>query len=171
MSNVVEKVKAQVDHACLQEDDSKLVAGKCSLHLTGSPEPRLIIHFDKPGSPLSGGSVVKPDFLFLSDTKGKDEDENTDSGLLVPIEMSGGRSKRARHIKNQLQAGVDWIKESFPEQDQLELMPIYCGPIKNLEKKEMSKPKNRVMFRGQQKRPRLRQCGSKLTDALKASEG
>ena len=168
MGSVVAAVKSQVDQACLLVDKKQLKSGECYLLITGAPKPHLVINFDKPESPL-GANDEKPDFLFLSDKGGKDKKGQGGLGLLVPIELSAGRSKSAQHIKNQLQAGVDWSQKVIPEQSQLQLIPIYCGPIDNLEKAEIKKAQFRVVFRGQKETALLRRCGSKLTDALKAA--
>ena len=170
MSSMVAAVKDQVDEGCLQEDNKKLSAKNCSLYLAGSPGPRLVIHFDKSGSPL-GESDTKPDFLFLSDKGGKDKKGQDGLGLLVPIELSAGRSKSALKIKDQLQAGVDWSDTAIPEQCQLQLLPIYCGAIDNFEKSQINKASFRIKFRGSKESVLLRQCGSKLTEALEASTG
>ena len=154
MSGLVAAVKAEVDDSCLMENVDKLKANRCSIDLTEAPNPHLIVNFDDKESPL-GNSDTRPDFLLISDTGGvSNKGERGDPGLIAPVEMSTGRSKNASKIKDQLQAGVNWL-DNVPDGFQPTLLPVYCGRPDKSTKMDLGKKKSMVRFRGEEELPRI----------------
>ena len=154
-------VKAKVAATCRTENQSQLKAKGCSIDLTNAPRPHLIVNFDDKGSPL-GNSDTRPDFLLISDTGGvSNEGERRDPGLIAPVEMSMGKSKGASKIKDQLQAGVNWLDDA-PDGFQPTLLPVYCGRLDNVTRIDIGKKRSMVRFRGQKKLPRIIRSGDKF---------
>ena len=159
MSGLVVEIKKCVDSSCLvSEKASKLEAGKCSVILAGAPRPRAIVDFDKPGSPLSR---TRPDFLFVTDRAG-----SAKSGIIVPIEMSAGRSKDDEKIQEQLQAGLNWADKVISKKFDPTLYPLYFGKRKKANRTQIRRRDYKVRFRGQEETPRIADCGTKLVKAL-----
>ena len=63
MSGLVQRVRARVDDRCIA---TRIRKQGCSVSLDGAPAPRVIVDFDKLGSPL-GPSDQRCDYLFVAD--------------------------------------------------------------------------------------------------------
>ena len=113
---LVETVRAGLD------DGRCLVGGGlekegCRVSLDGAPQRRLIVDFDKPGSPRDPDET-RCDYLFIAEDDAEDDakrdakrdaartDGNaTPEGWVVPLELKRGRL-HARKVARQLQAGA-----------------------------------------------------------------
>ncbi len=77
MMGLVEAVNAALDKNCTVS--GKLKKKGCAVSLEGAPEPRLIVDFDKPGSPL-GKSETRCDYLFVANGE-------RCAGWIAPLEL------------------------------------------------------------------------------------
>lgn len=129
----------------------------CGVSLKDAPSPRLIIDFDKPGSPL-GQRDTRCDFLFGAE-------DNDESGWVAPLELKSGRVDASEVLK-QLRAGARVAEEIVPQNAKVNFRPVLA--YKGIPKAERTALKSKVRFRNQTEALRLIKCGSRLTQALLA---
>ena len=76
MTDAIEEIREGFESTCVADS---LERGECSISLDGTPEPRLLVDLDKPGSPLDQNSVRCDYLVFAS---------GEDSAVLVsPIDV------------------------------------------------------------------------------------
>ena len=92
-----------------------------SFSLGKAPIPHLVVDFDAPGSPLEKNDP-RCDFLFVSDGSG------ASNGHVAPIEMSSGK-KKASKVREQLQAGTDFVEAAFPSALKVNFRPVLVGKL------------------------------------------
>lgn len=110
----------------------------------------LFVDFESPNSPIPI-SQNRPDFLFVSDTRGKTISKNKgDPGKLIPIEISTG-PQTATKVRNQLQAGVNWVVRNIDSELDPTLIPVYLGKMGKIERSKLRKPGWRIKFRDKYK--------------------
>ena len=153
MTGLVSEVSARVSPDCLTQ---RCRRPGCGVSLKDAPSPRLIIDFDKPGSPL-GKSDTRCDFLFIAE-------DNDESVWVAPLELKS-RLDVSRAVQ-QLQAGASAAEALIPEDAKINLRPIVA--CKGIPKAERTALKSKVRFREQTEALRLIKCGSPLTQALLA---
>lgn len=131
----------------------------CGVSLKGAPSPRLIIDFDKPGSPL-GQSDTRCDFLFIAE-------DNDESGWVAPLELKSGGLDASQAIK-QLRAGARVAEEIVPQDEPVRFRPIAAH--QGIHRAELIKLRNkasRIRFRGQMEYARLMSCDAALVEKLR----
>ena len=153
MTELLDVVRANVSPDCLTQ---RCRRPGCGISLQDAPEPRLIIDFDKPGSPL-GQSETRCDFLFIAE-------ESNIPGWVAPLELKGGRVDISEAIE-QLQAGASAAKELIPQNAMVNFRPVVA--CKGIPKAERTALKSKVRFRNQTEALRLIKCGALLTQALR----
>ena len=94
MTHLVNRARNAISRRCIGH---RLRKKGCTISLAGAPAPRLIIDFDKPGSPLRSFST-RCDYLFIA--KGEDN-----CGWVAPLELKRGRLDAAK-VVGQLQEGA-----------------------------------------------------------------
>ena len=110
-------VRSQVPPSCTAES----IRGQgCRVSLDGAPADRLIIDFDKPGSPLSQGDT-RCDYLLLAEACGT-------VGLVAPVELKSGNFDFAA-VQRQLQAGAEIAEQLIPDEfkTQVQFLPILAS--------------------------------------------
>ena len=119
--------------------------------LKDAPRPRLIVDFDKPGSPL-GQSETRCDYLFVANG-GRCAD------WIAPLELKRG-SLHAGHVVRQLRAGATAAEGLVSRNKKVRFRPtaVYGG----IHKAQI----NKVEFHGRVEAIRLIKCGASLTKAL-----
>ena len=132
MMGLVEDVTAKVNESCIV---SKMKKNGCKVSLEDAPEPRLIIDFDKPGSPLGEGET-RCDYLFVANGE-------KCVGWIAPLELKKGRLK-ADKVARQLQAGAKKVAEELVSQNQkVEFCPtVAFGNTHKIEIKMLREDKN-----------------------------
>lgn len=154
MTGLVSEVSAGVSPDCLTQ---RCRRPGCGVSLKGAPSPRLVIDFDKPGSPL-GKSDTRCDFLFIAE-------DNDESGWVAPLELKSGSVDASQAIK-QLRAGARVAEAIVPQNAKVNFRPVLA--YKGIPKAERTALKSKVRFREQTEALRLIKCGSLLTQALLA---
>lgn len=155
MVAVVEHVRARIAGSCLAKTIKK---DGCALSLSGAPVQRLIVDFDKSGSPLVNGGQ-RCDYLFVGE-------ESCSVGWVCPIELKKGNLD-ASEVVGQLRAGAAVAEQIVPEGTLSKFRPVAAfGGIHKAERVALKKSHNRVWFRGTSETVRLLRCGKKLVDCF-----
>ncbi|WP_424830564.1 hypothetical protein [Ruegeria sp.] len=144
MIEIVAEIESKVSNCCKV---NTIRRGNFKVDISKEVYPWIIIDFDMKNAPLNYNQT-KPDFLFVSSIGGLNN-----SGRVIPIEISKGRSKSAEKIRNQLQAGSDWAHKVMRHNFQPKLIPLYCGLLSKSTRRNLKSC--RIKFRGQKVIPRI----------------
>ena len=155
MTGVVETVRGKVENTCVIS--GRLKKEGCSVSLKDAPQPRLIIDFDKPGSPL-GKNQTRCDYLFVAEVSSK-------PGWVVPIELKKGRLDASKAVE-QLRAGASAAEQLVPNTVTVNFRPVVASGGNKAERAELRAERNRVRFHGTAQPVRLIKCGDKLIEAF-----
>ena len=129
----------------------------CKVSLRGAPDPRVVVDFDRPGSPL-GEREAKCDYLLAA---GGDRG----SGWLVLLELKRGRLDAAQVVK-QLRAGAGAAEDLVPVGVPVRFRPVAAtGSTPKAERQKLRRIGN-IRFRGQQEDVRLMSCGAPIAEVL-----
>ena len=158
MTGLVEAVRGKVDKACVENKGLKKKG--CKISLQGAPRLRLVINFDKPGSPL-GQNQKRCDYLFVGEVPHK-------RGWIVPLELKRGGEDATSQIVGQLQAGARAAEQLFSSNLTIIFRPVFAsgGSMHKAQRTAMKKKINRVRFRDCYEPIRRLRCGDPLTRAL-----
>ncbi len=154
---LVDGVRENISKQCIS---SRCRRGGCSIALQGSPNPRLIIDFDKPGSPI-GQNETRCDFLLIA------EEGNDESGWVAPLELKNG-GVDASEVIEQLRAGASAAEEIVPQNESVRFRPIAAH--RGIHRAELIKLRNkasRIRFHGQMEYVRLMTCGAAIVEKLR----
>lgn len=153
---LVATVRNKLDKSCLLS--GRLNKNGCKVSMLGAPKSRLILDFDKPGSPLKPDQT-RCDYLFIAE-----DDQGT--CWVSPLELKRGHLHAAQAVK-QLQAGADTAAKYVPSRKHCRFHPIavYTG-ISKFERNELKSNTSKVRFRGLAVVIQLIKCGARLADAL-----
>ena len=155
MTGLVEAVGKKVDGACVT---GRIKKDGCSISLNGAPQPRLIIDFDKPGSPL-GPDQPRCDYLFVAEVAGG-------PGWIVPLELKRGRLHADKAVR-QLQAGARAAEQLVPSGAQVRFRPVaVAGSTPKDERNRLKGKGGKIRFHGRAEVVRLLSCGAALTEVL-----
>lgn len=157
MTGLVGTVHGMVNNTCIENRGIKKEG--CSVSLKDAPQPRLIIDFDKPGSPL-GKNQTRCDYLFVAEDPSK-------SGWVVPLELKKGQLDTSGIVR-QLKAGAYAASQLVPNTMAVNFRPVvaYGGGIHTAERNALKANRNKVRFHGTAEPVRLIKCGEQLTKAL-----
>ena len=155
MKGLVETVRGKVESTCVI--NRGLRKEGCVVSLRDAPKPRLIIDFDKPGSPL-GKHQTRCDYLFVAEVPNK-------LGWVVPLELKKGRLD-ASGVVGQLKAGASAAEELVPDTVTVNFRPVVASGGNKAERAELRLVRNKVRFHGTAEYVRLLKCGDKLIDAF-----
>ena len=157
MSGLVQRVRAKVDDRCIV---GRIRKRDCRVNLDGAPDPRLIVDFDRPGSPL-GSSDQRCDYLFIADAA-------YNHGWVVPLELKRGQFNASK-ITGQLQAGAQAAERIVPRNIAVRFRPIavHRGDTTKQERNRLKRKPILVRFRGKNVPLRRMKCGQKLADHLR----
>lgn len=128
------------------------------MSLRAAPRPRLIVDFDKPGSPL-GPEAERCDYLFVA--------QRAAGGSWVALlELKRGRLHAGQAVR-QLQAGASAAGTLISAGEQIEFRPVVAsGSTPKAERQRLRNKNNRVQLCGRTEFVRLISCGAPLTKAL-----
>ena len=153
---LVETVRNMLDQRCLVS--GRLNKSGCKVSMQGAPRPRLIVDFDKPGSPLKQDQT-RCDYLFVAE-------DDQGPGWVSPLELKRGRLQADDAVK-QLQAGATAAEGIVPWNKPFRFRPV--AAFRGSSRFEISKLKSkscRVRFRGRTEAIRLISCGEPLAKVL-----
>ena len=135
MTGLVERVRNRLDTRCLVY--GRLSKDGCKLSMAGAPEPRLIVDFDKPGSPL-GPDVPRCDYLLIAHGIGS-------VGWVAPVELKRD-SLHADEVVRQLQEGAYAAEKFISKKERIRFRPIAASSRtpkaerKKVEREEQQSP-------------------------------
>jgi len=161
VTTLPEPVQNKIDPRCLAKGRPRKEG--CDVRMTDAPAPRLVIDFDRPGSPAAGDDV-RCDYLVIAE-------DGDGEGLAVALELKRGQF-RAKQTARQLQAGAVAVERLVPADRKIRFRPVaVSGRINKHGKAELKKPENRIAFRGHQEAIRRMSCGDSLKNILGVREG
>ena len=88
MTGTIASIRSRLGAKCIVKQCRK---DGCSVSLAGTPQQRLIVDFDKPGSPI-GPAAPRCDYLFLADPSCRDL-------WVAPVELKKGTVDASKAIK------------------------------------------------------------------------
>ncbi|MDE2998371.1 MAG: hypothetical protein OXU79_04750 [Gemmatimonadota bacterium] len=159
MTGLVDTVRGKVQNVCLVSGPLKKEG--CSVSLKDAPPRRLIVDFDKPGSPL-GVSMTRCDYLLIAD-------DADDSGWVVPVELKKGRLDASEAVK-QLRAGANAARKLVPKGSKVNFRPVVAAGGNKAERNKLKDKRNWVRFRDHAEYVRLLKCGDQLINAFKVTQ-
>ena len=126
--------------------------------MAGAPDPRLIIDFDKKGSP-SGPNLTLCDYLLIAEGK-------AGCGWVVPLELQRGCLEAGKVVK-QLQAGARIAEKLISSEDQIKFRPVAVSRSRSMsELKKLRNKNSRIRLHGRKEIVRLASCDAPLTQTL-----
>ena len=158
MTGVVEMVRSMVENTCVISKGLRKEG--CTVSLKDVPQSRLIIDFDKPGSPL-GKNQARCDYLCVAEVAGK-------PGWVVPLELKRGGIDASKVVR-QLNAGARAAKRLVPNTMKVNFRPVvaYGGGIHTAERNALRANHNKVQFHGTAEPVRLIKCRGQLIEGIK----
>ena len=159
MTGLVEAVRRKIEDSCIE--DGALRRKDCEISLEDAPRPRIVIDFDKPGSPL-GESRKRCEYLFVGDRDGG-------GGWVVPMEFKSSRMNVSR-VAEQLRAGARVAERLVPKQSPISFRPVAViyESVNKKQRRDLKEARNAVRYRGYREPVRVLQCGGLLTEVLGA---
>ena len=158
MTTLLGRVRNMIDTDCLVK--GRLNKDGCKVVMTNAPAPRLIVDFDKPGSPLAE-DVARCDYLLVA------EDEHTHSWVAV-LELKRGKL-HAEQVVRQLQAGASAAEKFVSQEQKIAFRPIAAsGSTAKHERAKLRQKANAITFHGNKELVRLMSCGARLAQALRS---
>lgn len=149
--NIVERIRVGFEVSCVTNE---MVRSGCVVCLSGTPDCRLLVDLDLPGSPL-GDNDTRCDYLAFVGV----DDEKL---CVAPVEFK--RSWRGKMVK-QLQAGAKEAERHVPEGCECRFRPV--GVLERFSPKIGRRAlRLRVAFRGRLEPVRIGTCGDKLIGVL-----
>ncbi len=170
MTALLEDVRRKiVDEKCLVKGGLK--KDGCKVVMTGVPNFRLIVDFDKPDAPLAA-NATRCDYLVIAEGKGKGKTEgegkgNDGCGWVAVLELKRGRLDSTQVVR-QLQAGASAAERLVPGDVKVRFRPVaVCGgTMRKYELEALKHKANRVAFHEHKKYVRVMKCGAPLVDVL-----
>ena len=157
MGGSVETIRGKVEDTCVHS--GRLRKEGCTVSLQDAPQPRLIIDYDKPGSPLEG-QEKRCDYLLVAGVNDKPI-------WVAPLELKRGALDTSK-VVGQLRAGADAAEKLVPDTMPVNFRPITAcgGGITKAERNALRDKRNKVPFHGTAEFVRLIKCGGKLIQGL-----
>lgn len=159
MTGLVDAVREKLEDSCIE--DGALRRKDCEISLEDAPRPRVVIDFDKPGSPL-GKSQRRCEYLFVADRDGG-------GGWVVPMEFKSSKINVSR-VAEQLRAGARVAERLVPRQNPISFRPVAViyESVNKKQRRDLKEARNAVRYRECCEPIRVLQCGSLLTEVLDA---
>lgn len=147
MAGLLAAVRNKIPESCLT---TRLRKEGCSIALGNAPNPRLIVDFDKRGSPLAL-DARRCDYLLLAETSSSPD-------LVRPIELKRGKFDLS-DARSQLQAGAQAAETLIPQDLDVDFLPVIAsGSVSTHERIT----RETVRFRDKSVRVTRVRCGDPL---------
>ena len=158
MTALSEGVRRVIDADCLVKGG--LNKDGCKVVMTDAPAPRLVVDFDRPGSPLST-DATRCDYLLVA------EGEQA-RGWVAVLELKRGRL-HADQVVRQLRAGAIAAEKLVPADEAFNFRPIAAsGSTPKHERTKLRDKSKMVALHGIKEPVRLMSCGAPLVQALRS---
>ncbi len=156
MTALLNAVRKKIDKHCLVKGGLKKEG--CRVLMTDTPSPRLVIDFDKPGSPLPN-IETRPDYLLIAESKDA-------HGLVAVLELKRSNLKMDRTAQ-QLQAGASAAEKLVRPSEKLRFRPVaVSSSVGKHRRNKLRRESITIMFHGQKEHIHLMKCGDKLTEDM-----
>jgi len=156
VTGLLDRVGEKLDQECLVRRGGLKKKG-CEVVMTGAPKHRLIVDFDKPGSPLA--NKTRCDFLLIAEAC-------PGSHWVVVLELKKGKLQVGEVVK-QLQAGACAAEGVVPRREAVKFRPVaVSGRFWKHDRKKLRESKSMIRFHEQKEHIRRIWCGSELTAVL-----
>ncbi len=131
----------------------------CKVKMANAPTPRLVIDFDRPGSPLAK-STTRCDYLLVADGENPHR-------LVVVLELKRGMLHVDKVVR-QLQAGACVAEKLVPQSRTFKFLPIaVVGKLPKYERGKLKDSSAKVKFNGRAEKLRMMRCEQALGDLLR----
>ncbi len=156
MTSLLKSFQRLIDRGCLVKGG--LNKDGCKVVMTNAPAPKVVIDFDKPGSPLAT-NATRCDYLLVAEGQHA-------RGWVAVLELKRGRL-HADHVVRQLQAGASAAENLVPPGAAPSFRPIaVSGSASKHERAKLKNRSNMIVLRGNREAVRLMSCGAPLVQAL-----
>ena len=157
MTGLVASFRATVDASALV---SRIDRDRCSVSVSETPEPRIIVDFDNPASGIRK-EKRHCDYLFVAGP--------TTPEWIVPVELKSGRF-RNRHAVDQLQGGADFAADRIPAKTDCRLAAVIAHgqPVGAAKRRELRRLP--VHLHSKRCLPYLLACGKSLGEVFAVLE-
>ncbi|MCY4151253.1 MAG: hypothetical protein OXE94_03320 [Aestuariivita sp.] len=157
MMSLLKLVRDKIsDSRCLVT--GKLQKAGCEVKMTNVPAAKLVIDFDKPGSPLKSDEK-RCDYLLIAK-------ETQTKNLVAVLELKRGQLD-AEKVVSQLRAGAKAAEKLIPKSHVIRFRPVaVTGSTSKFERNKLRKIINHITFHSHQELPRWISCGNGLEKAL-----
>lgn len=155
---MVQAVGRHIDRRCVHKGG--IARDGCRVSLSGAPQERIIVDFDRRGSPLTSGET-RCDYLFVAAERGE-------LAWVVPIELKKGALDLVE-ASRQLQAGARVAEQVVPRGKMVRFRPVvaFGGGLRAAERKRAKqRRRGEIRFRGYTFRVELMKCGEVLMQTL-----
>ena len=153
--SLLEKIRDEFEpKGCIVK---RLKKDGCKVGMTGVPKDKVVIDFDKPGSPLSENEKRCDYFVFV-------EERNPLDWVMV-LELKRGKL-HANEVVKQLQASASVAEKIVPSSHKIQFRPIAVS--RGISRRERNHLKNKsITFHKHSEAVRLMSCGTPLAEVLK----
>ena len=152
---LLETIRCQVGQDCLVE--GRLTKHGCAVNMDNAPDPKLVLDFDKPGSPLQAPET-RCDYLVAAEV-------GNGPAWVVVLELKRGKL-HANEVVRQLQSGAAAAEQLVPQEEKVGFRAVvFCGSASKHEREELRKA-SKIKFRKQREAVRLKACGQSLGEVL-----
>ncbi len=153
MTALLDDIRGKIGERCLVR---KLSKDGCRVVMTNAPNPRLIVDFDRPESPLAADET-RCDYLLIAE--GKDA-----QGWVMVLELKRGQL-HADKVVSQLQAGASAAEKLMSSGHAIRFRPIAVSGRTSMHERRQLR-KTSIRFHEHKEPIRRMSCGDKLTTAL-----
>lgn len=155
MTGLVDRVRGSLVLGCLVKGG--LSKEGCKVRMTDAPDPRLVVDFDKPGSPAPPGAT-RCDYLLVAEG-------GHGCGWVVPLELKRGKLHADQAVR-QLQQGALAAEAIIPANEPIRFRPVVVSGGTRKHERDILKVR-KVRFRDSTEPARLLSCGAPLVQALR----
>ena len=156
MSHWLESLRENLDSCCFASQCNK---DNCSVFLTDTVQPQLIVDFDKPGSPIDQNKT-RCDYLVAAESE-------SGARWVAILEFKSGKFKNKK-LGNQLSASARAMESCISYDPEVFFRPVLAGNGLGKSKRfEIRRIK--VNFHGREYRIQIISCGDKLSKAFNES--
>lgn len=132
----------------------------CKVVMTSMPASRLVVDFDKPGSPLATGAI-RCDYFLVA------EDKQHACKWVAVLELKRGQP-RADLVVRQLRADASAAAKVVPRSAKCRFRPIAVpSSAPKHERHTLKNKSNMIALHGRKEPVRLMSCGDRLVTALR----
>ncbi len=153
MTALLNDIRSRIEKDCFVR---RMSQEGCRVVMTGAPDPKLIVDFDKPSSLLSEGET-RCDYLLVAE--GEDA-----QGWVAVLELKQGQL-HANQVVRQLRAGASAAEKIIPSGHAIRFRPIAVSGRSS--KHERAQLRNQLIrFHEHKELVRMMACGDRLMTVL-----